>query len=135
MFSHVFVGTSDFTRAMDFYESVMVELGLALKFCDRTGELAGWMTPGEPRPLFLLGRPHDRQAAAPGNGPMTAFLAKERAMVDRVYLRALSKGGRDEGRPGLRPQYHPDYYGAYVRDLDANKICFCCHEAVPDGAA
>lgn len=135
MFSHVFVGTSDFTRAMAFYEPVLAELGLGLKFCDRTGEWAGWMMPGAARPLFLLGRPHDRRAASPGNGSMTAFLAKNRAMVGRVYLRALSEGGRDEGRPGLRPQYHPNYYGAYFRDLDDNKICICCHEAEQDGTA
>ncbi|AAU45694.1 hypothetical protein D8O27_29525 [Burkholderia mallei] len=59
---------------------------------------------------------------------MTAFLAADRATVDRVYALALRAGGASEGAPGLRPHYHPDYYGAYFRDLDGNKLCVCCHE-------
>lgn len=131
MFSHVYVGTSDFERALEFYDGLMAELGLVPKFCKRDDEWAAWMKPGEARPLFLLGRPFDTQAASPGNGQMTAFLVMDRAVVDRAYRYALSHGGRDEGAPGLRPHYHPDYYGAYFRDLDGNKLCICCHEHVP----
>ena len=68
--------------------------------------------------------PHDL------NG-MTAFLASTRAVVDRCYVVALQMGGRCEGMPGLRPHYHPNYYGAYFRDPDGNKICVCCHEPAP----
>jgi len=56
-----------------------------------------------------------------------ALLAPNRAAVDRCYSRAIASG--DEGRPGLRPHYHPNYYGAYFRDLDGNKLCVCCHDA------
>jgi predicted lactoylglutathione lyase len=47
--------------------------------------------------------------------------------VDACHKIALEQGGTDEGGPGLRPQYHPNYYGAYFRDLDGNKICICSH--------
>lgn len=135
MFSHIHLGTSDFARAVDFYTPLMAELGLVLKFCDPAREWAGWQRPDAARPLFLIGRPYDRGAARPGNGPMTAFLAEDRATVDRVHALALSLGGQDDGAPGLRPHYHPDYYGAYFRDPDGNKICVCCHQAASEDAA
>ena len=58
---------------------------------------------------------------------MVAFLAETRAAVDRAHAVALAHGGRDEGAPGPRPEYHAHYYGAYVRDPDGNKLCFVCH--------
>lgn len=64
---------------------------------------------------------------------MVAFLVHDRATVDDIHRMAMDVGGTDEGRPGLRPHYHPDYYGAYFRDRDGNKICICCH-AAPCGA-
>jgi catechol 2,3-dioxygenase-like lactoylglutathione lyase family enzyme len=60
---------------------------------------------------------------------MLAFDAASRALVDNAYAYALSHGGRDEGAPGLRLHYHPDYYGAYFRDPDGNKLCVVCHIA------
>ena len=58
---------------------------------------------------------------------MVALLAPSRAAVNAFYDACLANGGTDEGAPGLRPHYHPDYYGAYVRDPDGNKLCACCH--------
>ena len=63
---------------------------------------------------------------------MTAFLASSRAQVDAVYQVALAHGGSSEGAPGLRPEYHANYYGAYVRDTEGNKLCVACHEAATD---
>ena len=63
--------------------------------------------------------------------PSTAHrprLAADRASVDRCHAAAIARGGTDEGAPGLRPQYHPHYYGAYFRDPDGNKLCVCCHD-------
>jgi hypothetical protein len=59
---------------------------------------------------------------------MTAFLATTRDVVDCCHTAALANGGSCAGLPGLRPQYHAHYYGAYFRDPDGNKICVCCHK-------
>jgi catechol 2,3-dioxygenase-like lactoylglutathione lyase family enzyme len=131
MFSHVHVGITNFERSYAFYSVVMNELGFELKFCRPEQSWAGWIAPGKERPLFLIGLPYDRQPATAGNGGMTAFLASTREVVDRCYAVALGMGGRCEGMPGLRPHYHPNYYGAYFRDPDGNKICVCCHEPAP----
>ena len=77
----------------------------------------------------IMGTPTSPVAQAPGNGPMTAFLAPDRATVDRAWAVALAHGGTDEGPPGLRPEYHAHYYGAYFRDTEGNKLCVACHEA------
>jgi catechol 2,3-dioxygenase-like lactoylglutathione lyase family enzyme len=127
MLSHVFVGITDFERAFAFYEGLMTELGLTLKFSEPEKPWAGWMQPGVDRPLFLIGHPYNSQPATPGNGQMIALLAPNRSAVDSCYARAIENGAQSEGRPGLRPHYHPHYYGAYFRDPDGNKLCVCCH--------
>ncbi|MDH4418549.1 MAG: VOC family protein [Acidovorax sp.] len=127
MLSHVFVGVNDFDRAMAFYSPVLERLGLVLRFTEPARPWAGWQTPGVARPLFLIGQPFDGQPAAPGNGAMNALLAADRATVDAVHALALQHGGRCEGLPGLRPEYHANYYGAYFRDPEGNKLCVCCH--------
>ena len=127
MISHTFLGVNDFAKSFAFYEAVLGELGLHLRFRDDGRPWAGWQTLGVPRPLFLIGRPFDGAAASAGNGAMIALLAPDRATVDRTYGKALQHGGQSEGAPGLREHYHPDYYGAYFRDPDGNKLGVCCH--------
>ena len=127
MFSHIFVGVSDFERALAFYNPLMSALGIKARFCDHARPWAGWQSSPDPRPLFLIGMPHDEQAHERGNGQMVAFLAASRAQVDEAYGTALAHGGSDEGAPGLRPEYHENYYGAYFRDPDGNKLCVACH--------
>ncbi|HVE53806.1 MAG TPA: VOC family protein [Ramlibacter sp.] len=129
MFSHIFIGVGDFDRALAFYNPLMSALGTEARFCDRTRPWAGWQDSPGPRPLFLIGRPYDQLAPAPGNGQMVAFLAADRAVVDKAYAVALASGGTSEGAPGLRPEYHAHYYGAYFRDPDGNKLCVACHSA------
>lgn len=131
MFSHVYLGVAEFETALRFWQPVMRALGLDMKFADFERGWAGWKAPDADRPLFLVGRPYEGEAA-PGNGPMVAFQTADRATVDRVHALALSLGARNEGAPGLRPHYHPNYYGAYLRDPDGNKVCLCCHEPEPD---
>lgn len=128
MLSHVHIGITDFDRAFAFYQGVMAELGLVVKFSEPEIPWAGWMRPGVDRPLFLIGRPYNGQPASPGNGNMVALLAPSRAAVDRCYAKAIASGATSEGTPGLRPRYHPNYYGAYFRDPDGNKLCVCCHD-------
>jgi lactoylglutathione lyase len=60
---------------------------------------------------------------------MVAFLARSRDAVDQAHAVALANGGICEGTPGLRPEYHSDYYGAYFRDTEGNKLCVVCHSA------
>jgi len=133
MLSHVHVGVSDFGRALAFYSGVMEQLDFVLKFSDQEKSWAGWMEANVARPLFLIGLPFDGKAASPGNGQMIALLAPNRNAVDQCYTWAIGNGGTDEGAPALRAQYHPDYYGAYFRDPDGNKICVCCHSPVAEG--
>ena len=130
MISHTFIGITDFDRALGFYLPLMHALGLQLKFSEARQQWAGWSAADMPRPLFVIGRPFDGNAAAPGNGNMVALLASSRALVDASYAVAMSRGGLCEGSPGLRPQYHANYYGAYFRDPDGNKLCVCCHDAI-----
>lgn len=127
MFSHVFVGVSDFERALGFYRPLMEALQIAERFCDPSRPWAGWQSSPDPRPLFIIGSPYDGLAHARGNGQMVAFLAASREGVDRAYTVALESGGSSEGAPGLRPEYHAHYYGAYFRDPDGNKLCVACH--------
>ena len=127
MFSHIFVGVKDFERALAFYTPVLAALDIAPRFCDRSRPWAGWQSSPGPRPLFLIGTPWDGQPHMAGNGQMVAFLAQRRAQVDQAHALALAHGGRCEGPPGLRPHYHPDYYGAYFRDPEGNKIGVACH--------
>lgn len=128
MFSHVMVGVYDFERALAFYQPVMAVLGIQCRFVERDRPWAGWQSSPEPRPLFLIGQPHNQQAHQAGNGQMVAFLAQSREQVDAVHAVALAHGGTCEGPPGLRPQYHAHYYGAYFRDLDGNKLAVACHQ-------
>ena len=127
MLSHLCLGTNDFPRAYAFYTALLGELDLIEKFHDPAKPWAGWMARGAPRPLFVLTAPHDGLPATPGNGQMTALLAASRSQVDRCHQAVLALGAVCEGLPGLRPHYHPNYYGAYFRDLDGNKLCVCCH--------
>jgi catechol 2,3-dioxygenase-like lactoylglutathione lyase family enzyme len=129
MFSHICIGVSDFPRAWAFYQPLMALLGIELRFVDEHKPWAIWHSKPEPRPLLLIGKPFDGAAHHPGNGQMVALLAQSRALVDQAHRLALAQGGRCDGAPGLRPEYHPDYYGAYFRDPDGNKLCVVCHQA------
>ena len=131
MISHVFLGVDDFDRALGFYRALFAALGVQERFCDRARPWAGWQSSPQPRPLFLIGRPFDGLGHEAGNGQMVALTAPDRATVDRAYEVALAAGGTCEGGPGLRPHYHPNYYGAYLRDTEGNKLCIVCHEPVP----
>lgn len=75
MLSHVFLGVSDFDRALRFYRARADALGLVERFCEPERPWAGWQSPDTDRPLLLIGRPFDGRPHAPGNGQMTALLA------------------------------------------------------------
>jgi catechol 2,3-dioxygenase-like lactoylglutathione lyase family enzyme len=131
MISHVCVGITSFERAFAFYSAVMAPLGHELKFSEPAKGWAGWKPKDADRPLFIIGAPFDGGAAAPGNGQMIALLAPDRKAVEECYVAAMAQGGTCEGPPGLRPHYHPNYFGAYFRDPDGNKLCVCSHDPEP----
>jgi catechol 2,3-dioxygenase-like lactoylglutathione lyase family enzyme len=122
MFSHVMIGTHDLARASTFYDAVLAPLGIE-RVKSKYENWVVWQRAGEGA-KFWVGKPYNGQAAAPGNGCMTAFAAPSRAAVDAAHAAAIRAGASDEGKPGLRAHYAPDYYGAYIRDPDGNKIHF-----------
>lgn len=124
MFSHVTVGTCDLLRAAAFYDAVLLPLGLVRRPVNPDGgpSAACWVGLDHPLPRFYVYLPFDQKPASVGNGAMIAFLAPTRASVDLAHAAGLRTGGIDEGLPGLRPRYGADYYGAYLRDPDGNKI-------------
>jgi catechol 2,3-dioxygenase-like lactoylglutathione lyase family enzyme len=124
MFSHVTVGCSDIERSSHFYDAILVPIGLVRREVSPDGgpPSACWVHPGKLLPRFYIYIPFDRMPSTAGNGCMAAFLAPTRETVDSAYRAGLAAGGTDEGPPGLRAHYGPDYYGAYLRDPDANKV-------------
>jgi catechol 2,3-dioxygenase-like lactoylglutathione lyase family enzyme len=132
MLTYVYLGTNDLERATRFYDAVLGSLGL--KRCV-TGDAdwdriaAGWGTyedGGASELALWVGKPLDQQPATAGNGTMVALRARAWNEVDAFHVAALAHGGRSEGAPGLRPHYSPDFYAAYVRDPDGNKLAAVC---------
>lgn len=117
MLSHVSLGTNDADRAAAFYDPVLATLGIR-KICEREGSIDY----GVSKTVFSLEKPSDGKPASVGNGVHIAFDAGTRGQVDEFYRVALANGGTDAGAPGLRPEYDANYYGAFVRDPDGNKI-------------
>lgn len=127
MFSHITVGTNDLARARAFYDAILPLLGITMQHDESAYGSYGYGTGPEDTPQFWVTLPFDRRAATVGNGSTVSFTATKRAQVDAFHATALAAGGTCEGPPGLRPHYHPDYYGAYLRDRDGNKLCCVCH--------
>jgi catechol 2,3-dioxygenase-like lactoylglutathione lyase family enzyme len=131
MLSHVTIGTADLARAKAFYDRVIATLGIGCIADEPAHGLVGYAEGPATVPQFYLVRPIDGRPAAVGNGQTIAFVAPDRATVWTFHAAALAAGGSCAGPPGLRPHYHADYYGAYVRDLDGHKIACVCH--LPEG--
>ncbi len=119
MISHVSLPVGDLDRASAFYDAVMPAMGATRVWTGPRG--LGYGTPGrEQLNLFLQDGDEVPLTAAPGFH--LAFSAPDRAAVDAFHAAALAHGGRCAGPPGLRPQYGPDYYAAFVRDPDGHKL-------------
>ena len=132
MFTYVSLGTNDLERAVRFYDATLAPLGL--QRCDTSGEpnwqgWAGWGTYqdcGAQELALWVCAPFDGALATPGNGTLVALHATSWTAVRDFHAAALAHGGTSEGEPGLRPQYHDDFYAAYVRDPDGNKLAAVC---------
>lgn len=118
MLHHVSIGVADVERAAQFYDAVLKKLGFK-----RVMEIMPYgIAYGLKMPQFWVQLPHDQSTPTSGNGTHIAFNASSKAAVNAFHATAVSAGGRDEGAPGPRPEYTPEYYGAFVRDPDGNKI-------------
>ncbi len=132
LFAYVCLGTSDLDRAKSFYDAVMATLGH--RRCITAGEpdwenWAGWglyADQGREQDALWVCKPFDGKPPAPGNGTMIALRATSWAAVRAFHAAVLANGGTSEGEPGLRLQYNPDFYAAYVRDPDGNKLAVVC---------
>ena len=118
MLGYVTVGVSDMERACDFYDALLEELGGKQLFGQDRIKFYGT---GPGSPMLAICIPYDQNDPAPGNGNMIAIPGGSREGVDKLYQKAMQLGASDEGEPGERL---PVFYGAYVRDLDGNKLCF-----------
>jgi catechol 2,3-dioxygenase-like lactoylglutathione lyase family enzyme len=128
MIDHMTILVSDYTRSARFYLQALKPLGYAMTMVldDVTypdlpsAVFAGLGVGGKPdlwlRPASVVVPTH------------VAFRAESRAVVDAFYREALAAGGTPNGEPGLRPEYHPHYYGAFVLDPDGYNIEAVCHQ-------
>ena len=123
MLDHAGLEVSDLERSRAFYEAALAPLGIrtVMEFEGMFG--LGTETESGRQPFFWLaarGRP-------PVSGVHLAFTASASEEVDAFHAAALAAGGADNGAPGLRPDYHPRYYGAFVLDPDGNNVEAVCH--------
>ncbi|MBB5538506.1 VOC family protein [Rhizobium giardinii] len=123
MLLYVTIGSNNLERAQVFYDAALAPLGLKRRKQDDVE--IGYGAENDSRCRLWVVTPHDRNAATIGNGSMVALDAQSRADVDAFYKAALAHGGTDEGAPGLRP-FHENFYAAYVRDPDGNKLSAVC---------
>ena len=130
MLHHVSVGVSDVERAARFYDPVLAALGYKrvmeyLPHAIAYGESSNW-------PAFWVQLPHNQMPASFGNGVHVRFIARSKAALNAFHEAALKNGGSNNGEPGPRADYGPDYYGAFIYDLDGNKLEATLHiEAKP----
>jgi catechol 2,3-dioxygenase-like lactoylglutathione lyase family enzyme len=124
MIDHIGIGVTDYTKSRAFYDKALAPLGIALVMevtAEQTGDepAAGYGENGKPyfwvAPAKQIARIH------------VAFTATTRAAVDVFHKAVLAAGGTDNGAPGVRPHYHPNYYGAFVLDPDGHNIEAVCH--------
>ena len=120
MVDHVGYGVSDYQRSKTFFEQALAPLGITL-LMEVKEAAAGFGKDGKPFFWLEMHTPAVTQVHV-------AFDADDRATVDAFHRAALEAGGTDNGAPGVRAIYHPDYYGAYVLDPDGNNIEAVCHK-------
>lgn len=126
MFDHVGFAVSNLKKSTAFYTAALQPLGLKLLMeltAQQTGSGAHAGFGVAPKAFFWIG-----DHGSPCTGMHVAFTAQTRAQVVQFYEAALKAGGRDNGKPGVRPHYHDNYYGAFVFDPDGNNIEAVCHK-------
>jgi catechol 2,3-dioxygenase-like lactoylglutathione lyase family enzyme len=122
MLDHFSLGVADLAAARKFYDKALKPIGYR-RVRDYGTKAAGYGI-GPQAPQFWLGQ---AKKPRPSGGTHIAFSAPDRKSVRAFHKAALKAGGRDNGKPGLRPQYHPTYYGAFIIDPDGHHIEAVCH--------
>jgi catechol 2,3-dioxygenase-like lactoylglutathione lyase family enzyme len=120
MFDHIGFAVSNFEQSKAFYLKALAPLGIGVVMAGDGWAMLGKYGKGQ----FWFG--------SYGNPPgaiHVAFAAEDRAQVRAFYEAAIAAGGRDNGAPGIREQYHPNYYGAFVFDPDGHNVEAVCHQA------
>ena len=118
MIDHLTLTVRDVPRSIAFYTRALAPLGYGVSM--RFENFVGMGTPK--KPFFWL-----KAGPVPTTPMHLAFTAPSREAVDRFHAEALAAGAQDDGPPGLRPHYHPHYYGAFVLDVDGHPIEAVCH--------
>ncbi|MEE3625098.1 VOC family protein [Nitrospirillum sp. BR 11752] len=127
MLDHIGISVADFATSTAFYDHALAPLGIS-RLMNITEEMtgagahAGYGSEG--KPYFWIGTGRRLQ----GGALHICFAAEDRKTVDAFHAAALAAGGRDNGAPGLRPHYHPNYYGAFILDPDGHNIEAVCHD-------
>lgn len=127
--SHITLGTNDIERAGGFYDKVLGVLGFE-RLPKPPGKPPAYEKGG--MPTIYLYPPEDGRPATWGNGTHVAFVAETNEAVRAFHQAALRLGGSCEGEPGRRPHYGDNYYAAYVRDPDGNKLQAVCYADVDE---
>ena len=125
MLDHIGYCVTDIDKSKRFYAAALAPLSVSLIMevtAEQTGKDAHVGFGEEGKPYFWIGT-----GGKPSGAVHVAFAAASRGQVDAFYEAAIAAGGRDNGPPGIREHYHPNYYGAFVLDLDGNNIEAVCH--------
>ena len=127
MIDHIGISVTDFEAAKAFYDTALraarrisMHHERAARTSPATSKVGGYGRDGKPSVAARRRQDRARHATSPS--------ARSRAEVDAFYAAAIAAGGKDNGAPGLRPHYHPNYYGAFVLDPDGNNIEAVCHQ-------
>lgn len=134
MLDHMTFRVTDIARAKNFYSAALAPLGYRVSFEGNFGmNVLGLSYPdasdpsGKKTDVWFVDGPSPYGGAAATTGCHLAWRAQTRAQVDAFYQAAMAAGGKDNGAPGLRPDYHPHYYGAFVIDPEGNNVEAVCH--------
>ena len=123
MLDHIGLAVRDLAKSRAFYEAALAPLGITvLQVIDQNEAGGTAVMMGDSEPFFVFA---DNEQ--PGEGTHVAFRAASRAQVDGFYAAAMAAGGKDNGAPGIRAQYHPNYYAAFVFDPDGINVEAVCH--------
>lgn len=121
MFAHISLGVTSLKKSLDFYDAVMKTLGHDRLFGDEKEE---FMAYGPNESFFIINTPLNPERGVPEacNGTHVCFRAKSKQQVDDFYSAAMEEGATCDGKPGVRKDYSPTYYAAYILDLDGHKL-------------